>query len=142
MEVPGPGIKSKLELQPVQLQQHQILNPLRWARNQTNTSTETRLIINPVHHCRNSHQQSFILQLSEPGLSHSQAPEQHRHRAALNSVSLLAFMFRFVVLHIITIQLLEDIPHAGLQGDPQELDVPLQAEVQDEVDALLQEALH
>ena len=35
-EIPGPGIESKPQLQPTpQLQQHQILNALHWAKDQT-----------------------------------------------------------------------------------------------------------
>ena len=48
-EVPGPGIESKL-----QLQQHQILNPLHWAGDGTGASTEKSHIINPLHHSGNS----------------------------------------------------------------------------------------
>ena len=54
MEVPGPGIKSKLELQPMaKLRQPQILNPLLWARDPTSASTKTSQIINSLHHSRN-----------------------------------------------------------------------------------------
>ena len=39
MEAPRPGVKSGAQLQPMlQLQQCQILNPLRWARGPTHTS--------------------------------------------------------------------------------------------------------
>ena len=42
MEVPGPGIESELQMQPTpQLWQRQILNSLRWARDQTRTSMVT-----------------------------------------------------------------------------------------------------
>ena len=56
MEVPSPGMESKLELQPTpQLQQQRILNPLCWARDQTSAATETSKIINPLCHSRNFH---------------------------------------------------------------------------------------
>ena len=49
MEVSGPGIKFKLELQPMpQPQQHQILNPLCQAGDGTGASTETNQILT---HC-------------------------------------------------------------------------------------------
>ena len=42
MEVPGPGIEFMLELHPKpQLWQRQILNPLRWARDQTRVAADT-----------------------------------------------------------------------------------------------------
>ena len=55
MEVPRPGIESEPELRLVlQLQQHQILNPLRLARDQSGASTETSQIINILGHIGNS----------------------------------------------------------------------------------------
>ena len=47
IEVPGPGIKSELHLQPMpQLGQHWILNPLYRVVDQTGNATETSWIIN------------------------------------------------------------------------------------------------
>ena len=61
MEVPGPGIESKSELRPrPQLQQHQILNPLCWAGDQTSASTETSWIINSLCNSGNSHYLSLM----------------------------------------------------------------------------------
>ena len=55
LEFPGPGIESELELRPApQLQQCRILNPLHWAGDQTLISMETKQIINPLCHSRNS----------------------------------------------------------------------------------------
>ena len=43
MKVPGPGIESEPQLQPVpQLRQHWILNPLCWAGDQTFASAATQ----------------------------------------------------------------------------------------------------
>ena len=55
MEVPEPGIKSKLQLwPPPQLPQCWILNSLHQTRYRTCITRETSWIINPLHHCRNS----------------------------------------------------------------------------------------
>lgn len=51
-------------------------------------------------------------------------------------------MFGLVVLEIVIIELLKDVSHSRLQRGPQELDVRLDAEVQDEVNALLQQTFH
>ena len=52
---PGPGTEFKPELWPTpQLQQCRILNPLWWAGDQTNASTETSRITNPLDHSGNS----------------------------------------------------------------------------------------
>ena len=56
MEIPGPWIKSDPILQ---LQQLQILNPLRQAEDQTGISTETSRIINPLCHRGNSNYSFF-----------------------------------------------------------------------------------
>lgn len=61
---------------------------------------------------------------------------------SLNGVSSLSLVLCLVVLHVITMQLLKDVSDPRLQRGPQELDVGLNAQVQDEVDALLQEAFH
>ena len=62
MKVPGPGIKSKLELQPpLQLQQCQIPNPLHQAGDQTYAFTVTcRRIIDPLCHTGNSRSLIFF----------------------------------------------------------------------------------
>ena len=43
MEFPSPGMEPKLQLQTTpQLRQHQILNPLHWAGDQTHASADTQ----------------------------------------------------------------------------------------------------
>ena len=55
MEVPGPGIKSKPQMQPrPHLHQCCILNPLHQAGNGTVPCTETSQINTPLHHNENS----------------------------------------------------------------------------------------
>ena len=61
---------------------------------------------------------------------------------SLDSVSFLPLALGLMVLHIVAVQLLEDVSHPQLQWGPQELDVGLNAQVQDEVDTLLQEDFH
>ena len=51
-------------------------------------------------------------------------------------------MLPLVVLHVVAVQLREDISDARGQRGPEELHVRLDAEVQEQVDALPQGALH
>ena len=69
MEVPGSGIQSEPQLQPTpQVQSHQILNSLSWAKDQTNTSTEISQMLNtlgasggtPSHCSKNSFFKLFL----------------------------------------------------------------------------------
>ena len=53
MEVPGLGIESEWQLQPMS-QLQQCKNLLHWAWDPTSTSTDTSRISNPLHHSRNS----------------------------------------------------------------------------------------
>lgn len=73
--------------------------------------------------------------------STAEAPGAAGH-AASGAVPPLAPAGRLVALHVVAVQLGERVPGPGRQRGPQEPDVGLEAEVQEEVDALLQVALH
>ena len=70
MEVPGSGIESKLQLQPMlHLLQHWILNPLHQAGDRTrlhSNLSHRSLILNPSHHSRNSWSPLFLSLICGP----------------------------------------------------------------------------
>ena len=86
MAVPGPGIESE-----PQLRQPWILNPLHWARDRTDISTETSWIINPLHHSSNSSLICIFFCLfrvtpAAYGGSQARAPRSCRPRTQLRSL--------------------------------------------------------
>ena len=85
MEVPGPGIKSKPQLQPMpQLQQFHILKPLCQARDQTHTSAvswaPTETMQNPYHTVLHENSKNLFDPLYFFSFGHTQGMQKFRGR--------------------------------------------------------------